>query len=100
MLTDLAPAGNASSVLPDLLVRMIAGRQLTTTDARSYVKQNPGAEALTEERVLRWLAREYGVPFAKLDELEPDKQVLSLFPARLLLRDDVDDNLGAGTGRE
>ena len=68
---------------------MIAGRQLTTTDARSYVKQNPGAEALTEERVLRWLAREYGVPFAKLDELEPDKQVLSLFPARLLLRDEL-----------
>jgi general secretion pathway protein E/type IV pilus assembly protein PilB len=68
---------------------MIAGRQLTTTDARSYLKQNPAADALTEERVLRWLAREYGVGFAKLDELEPDKQVLSLFPARLLLRDEL-----------
>src|SRR3954470_9927449 len=68
---------------------MIAGRQLTSTDARSYLKQNPGADALTEERVLRWLAREYGVTFAKLDELEPDKQVLSLFPARLLLRDEL-----------
>ena len=68
---------------------MIAGRQLTTTDARSYLKQNSGADALTEERVLRWLAAEYGVPFAKLDELEPDKQVLSLFPARLLLRDEL-----------
>src|SRR6185436_528690 len=32
---------------------------------------------------------EYGVGFAKLDEIEPDKQVLSLFPARLLLRDEL-----------
>jgi general secretion pathway protein E/type IV pilus assembly protein PilB len=39
--------------------------------------------------VLRWLAREYGVGYAALDELEPDKEVLSLFPARLLLRDEL-----------
>jgi type II secretion system protein E len=84
---------------------MIAGRQLTTTDARSYLKQNPGADALTEERVLRWLAKEYGVGFAKLDELEPDKQVLSLFPARLLLRDEllplrrVDNQIEIATSR-
>src|SRR5258706_8940114 len=68
---------------------MIAARQLTETDARTFLVQNPGADALTEERVLRWLAKEYGVGFAALDELEPDKQVLSLFPARLLLRDEL-----------
>ncbi len=84
---------------------MIAARQLTTTDARSYLKQNHGADALTEERVLRWLAQEYGVAFAKLDELEPDKQVLSLFPARLLLRDEllplrrVDNQIEVATSR-
>src|SRR3954468_8459835 len=84
---------------------MIAGRQLTATDARSYLKQNPGADALTEERVLRWLAKEYGVTFAKLDELEPDQQVLSLFPARLLLRDEllplrrVDNQIEIATSR-
>jgi general secretion pathway protein E/type IV pilus assembly protein PilB len=89
VLKDLAPPESANGVLPELLTRMIAGRQLTTTDAHSYLKQNPGADTLTEERVLRWLAREYGVAFAKLDELEPDKQVLSLFPARLLLRDEL-----------
>ena len=105
MLTDTSPTIGANGVLPDLLSRMIAARQLTTTDARSYLKQNPGADALTEERVLRWLAREYGVPFAKLDELEPDKQVLSLFPARLLLRDEllplrrVDNQIEIATSR-
>ena len=84
---------------------MIAGRQLTAGDARAFLLQNPGPDALTEERVLRWLAHEYGVPFAKLDELEPDKQVLSLFPARLLLRDEllplrrVDNQIEIATSR-
>ena len=55
--------------------------------------------------MLRWLAREYGVGFAALDEIEPDKQVLSLFPARLLLRDEllplrrVDNEIEIATSR-
>ena len=64
---------------------MIAARQLTSTDASSFLKQHPEPEALTEERVLRWLAREYGVPFARLDELEPDTRrdhiILTEIPA-------------------
>jgi general secretion pathway protein E/type IV pilus assembly protein PilB len=67
---------------------MVAARQLTEADARSYLRQ-PGTPEIGEEAVLRWVAREYGVPFTRLDELEPDKQVLALFPARLLLRDEL-----------
>jgi general secretion pathway protein E/type IV pilus assembly protein PilB len=89
MVADTPSSGAASAALPGLLERMIADRQLTGTDAQSYLAQNPGPEALTEERVLRWLGHEYGVGYAVLDELEPDKQVLSLFPARLLLRDEL-----------
>ena len=89
MLTETAPSSGASAVVPELLVRMIAARQLTTTDARAFLKSSPKPEALTEDRVLRWLAKEYGVSFVTLDELEPDKQVLALFPARLLLRDEL-----------
>jgi general secretion pathway protein E/type IV pilus assembly protein PilB len=89
MVADTASPGAPTGALPELLEHMIADRQLTGTDAQSYLAQNPGPEALTEERVLRWLGREYGVGYAVLDELEPDKQVLSLFPARLLLRDDL-----------
>ncbi|MDO8542651.1 MAG: type II/IV secretion system protein [Opitutaceae bacterium] len=105
MITDLVSSTQANGVVPELLTRMIANRQLTTTDCRAFLKQNPGPEALTEERVLRWLAREYGVPFVMLDELEPDKQVLSLFPARLLLRDEllplrrVDNQIEIATSR-
>ena len=82
-------AAPGTAALPELLDRMIAGRQLTATDARAYLSRHPGPDALTEERVLRWLAQEYGIGFTKLDEIEPDKQVLSLFPARLLLRDEL-----------
>jgi type II secretion system protein E len=67
---------------------MVAARQLTEADARTYLRQ-PGAAETGEEAILRWVAREYGVPFTRLDELEPDKQVLALFPARLLLRDEL-----------
>ena len=72
MLPDTAPSSSASGSLPELLSRMIAARQLTTTDARTFLKQHPASEPLSEEAVLRWLAREYGVSFTKLDELEPD----------------------------
>jgi general secretion pathway protein E/type IV pilus assembly protein PilB len=103
--TDSTPTHAASGVLPDLLGRMIAARQLTETDARAYLVQFPAPDALVEERVLRWLGKEYGVGFAALDELEPDKQVLSLFPARLLLRDEllplrrVDNEIEIATSR-
>jgi type II secretion system protein E len=105
VLTETPPVHSSNGAFPELLGRMIAARQLTETDARSYLSQNPGADAVTEERVLRWLAREYGVGFAALDEIEPDKQVLSLFPARLLLRDEllplrrVDNEIEIATSR-
>jgi type II secretion system protein E len=89
VLTETPPVRGNNGALPELLGRMIAARQLTETDARAFLTQNSSTDTLTEERVLHWLAREYGVGFATLDELEPDKQVLSLFPARLLLRDEL-----------
>jgi len=80
---------SASPVLPPLLGRMIVAKQLTSTDAQAFLAQHLGSDAISEESVLRWLAHEYGLSFAALDELEPDKAVLSLFPARLLLRDEL-----------
>ncbi len=84
-----APIVAAEIALPDLLQHMIAGRQLTTSDARTFLKAHAFSGTPTEEDVLRWLAQEYGLAFATLQELEPEKQVLSLFPARLLLRDEL-----------
>ena len=83
---------NAPPVLGDLLEKMIAARQLTAVDARALAEANASSgpdhtPAQSEGDVLRWLAEEYDVPFTSLDDLEPDREVLSLFPARLLLKD-------------
>jgi general secretion pathway protein E/type IV pilus assembly protein PilB len=82
------PAEIENPALRELLERMIAARQLSAADARLFTQQARGADA-GEEAVLRWLAEEYGVGFTALEEVEPDKQVLSLFPARLLLKEEL-----------
>jgi general secretion pathway protein E len=82
----------ADSALSELLERMVATRQLSASDARLLVnqqRQSQAAPVRSEEDVLRWLADEYELDFTTLDDVEPDKEVLSLFPARLLLKDEL-----------
>ena len=71
----------------ELLERMIAARQLSPLDAQAFAKLGAVAVNATEDAVLRWLATEYDVSFTALDAVEPDRQVLSLFPARVLLKE-------------
>ncbi len=71
----------------ELLERMVAAKQLSATDAAVLAKTRPAMER--EEDVLRWLANEYGVDFTTLDDVEPDRQLLSLFPARILLKEEL-----------
>jgi general secretion pathway protein E/type IV pilus assembly protein PilB len=75
----------------DLLQQMVAARQLSDTDARYLEKQRAaGIGAFdTEEEVLRWLASEYGLDYTSLDDIEPDRQLISLFPARILLKEQL-----------
>ena len=75
-----------SSVKP-LLDRMVAARQLSSIDAEAVARVMPPVK--TEEDVLRWLAAEYGLAYTTLDDLEPDRQLLSLFPARILLKEEL-----------
>ncbi len=73
--------------LKQLLDRMVAARQLSSTDAELLSR---GKQAVkTEEDVLRWLAAEYGLSYTTLEDLEPDRQLLSLFPARILLKEEL-----------
>ena len=74
--------------LNDLLEKMVADRQLSASDARSLTRQS-NAAVRSEEDILRWLAQEYGLAFTTLEDVEPDKEVLSLFPARILLKDEL-----------
>jgi type II secretion system protein E len=72
----------------ELLERMVAARQLSAVDAADLARQS-GAGLQSEEDVLRWLAGEYDVAFTALDDVEPDRQLLSLFPARILLKEEL-----------
>src|SRR6266852_8403664 len=78
--------------LKQLLDKMVAGKQLSASDAKHLARQTRPGEAVplqTEEQVLRWLAKEYGLAYTNLENIEPDRQLLSLFPARLLLKEEL-----------
>ena len=68
-----------------LLERMVASRQLSSLDAGALAK----LPAQSEEEILRWLAQEYGLDYTTLEDIEPDRQLLSLFPARILLKEEL-----------
>jgi general secretion pathway protein E/type IV pilus assembly protein PilB len=73
--------------LKQLLERMVASRQLSSIDADLLVHSK--TQVQTEEDILRWLAHEYGLAFTNLDDVDPDRQLLSLFPARILLKEEL-----------
>src|SRR5215468_9233979 len=78
--------------LKPLLAKMVAARQLSSVDAEVLARecQSEGRQSLpTEAEVLQWLAREYGLAFTTLEDVEPDRELLSLFPARILLKEEL-----------
>ncbi len=79
------------AALKQLLDRMVSTRQLSAVDAELIEEQvQKGGRALADEAgVLRWLAEEYDLGFTTLEDVEPDRQLLSLFPARLLLKEEL-----------
>ena len=70
-----------------LLGRMVASRQLSSLDADVLLRSHP--QIASEDEVLRWLATEYGLGYTTLEDVEPDRQLLSLFPARILLKEEL-----------
>jgi general secretion pathway protein E/type IV pilus assembly protein PilB len=83
---------NQDPALKSLLEKMVAAKQLSAADARHLAQQQSGraaGAALGEEEVLRWLAGEYGLTYTSLEEVDPDRQLLSLFPARILLKEEL-----------
>ncbi|HBF33133.1 TPA: general secretion pathway protein GspE, partial [Candidatus Sumerlaeota bacterium] len=74
----------------ELLQQMIDAKQITQGDADALAKEcNGSTPTLDESQILQWLGTEYGVPFSELEEIEPDPKLLSLFPARVLLKQGV-----------
>ena len=84
-------AGQDAS-LKQLLDKMVAAKQLSSTDAAALLRQSQsGAQTPLQEEadVLRWLAQEYDLAYTTLEDVEPDRQLLSLFPARILLKEEL-----------
>lgn len=84
-----AAAATASGGMNDLLQKMVAAKQLSPLDVDALRRQfgdSNGEEPQTESAVLQWLADEYGLSFTDLSGTEPDRQLLSMFPARVLLK--------------
>ncbi len=78
--------------LKQLLAKMVAARQLSSADAETLGRQHRSGEGQplpTEAEVLQWLAREYDLGYTSLEDVEPDRQLLSLFPARILLKEEL-----------
>lgn len=75
--------------LPDLLASMVDNRQLSATDAKALARNGASVGVRSEEEILQWLAKEYGLAFTTLEGIEPDKELTSRFPARLLLKEEL-----------
>ncbi|MDR3377826.1 MAG: GspE/PulE family protein [Verrucomicrobiae bacterium] len=83
----MSPSTVQETSTKQLLERMVAGRQLSSLDASALLRAKP--HVASEEEVLRWLATEYGLGYTTLEDVEPDRQLLSLFPARILLKEEL-----------
>ena len=83
----MTPNALQESPTKTLLDRMVVARQLSAIDAKALALAKPSVQ--TEEDVLRWLADEYGLAYTTLEDVEPDRQLLSLFPARILLKEEL-----------
>ncbi len=78
--------------MTELLQKMIDGKQLSADDGRlltSEIESGNRAEPGSEEEVLRWLAEEYELSYNGLDGIKLDRELLSLFPARVLLKEEL-----------
>ena len=76
--------------MQDLLEKMVECKQLARADAGALRRLvDAGEVPPTEEGILKWLAGEYALAYTDLLDVEPDKQLLSLFPARVLLKQQI-----------
>ncbi|MEA3188691.1 MAG: ral secretion pathway protein [Chthoniobacter sp.] len=70
---------------------MVESFQLSAMDAAVLERARASGKMQTdsEESVLQWLAHEYGLGYTALENVDPDKELLSQFSARILLREEL-----------
>jgi len=78
--------------LSQLLQRLVDGRSLSALDAERLAAlptSESQANLSSEETALQWLAKEYGLEFTSLEALEIEPDAISLFPARILIKEQL-----------
>ncbi|MDP6904516.1 MAG: GspE/PulE family protein [Verrucomicrobiota bacterium] len=78
--------------MTQLLQRLVDGRSLSALDAERLAAlptSESQANLSSEGTALQWLAKEYGLEFTSLEATEIDKDVVSLFPARILIKEQL-----------
>ena len=78
--------------MSQLLQRLVDGRSLSAMDAErlAALPTSESEENLSSEgAVLEWLAKEYGLEFTTLEALEIEQDAISLFPARILIKEQL-----------
>jgi general secretion pathway protein E/type IV pilus assembly protein PilB len=79
---------NQDARMNETIQNMIQAKQLSPQDASLLVQETNGAYKEWSERdVLQWLAREYGLSYTDLVDVDLDRELLSVFPARVLLKE-------------
>ena len=78
--------------MSQLLQRLVDGRSLSALDAERLAAlptSESQANLSSEGAALQWLAKEYGLEFTSLEALEIEPDAISLFPARILIREQL-----------
>ncbi|OPZ22994.1 MAG: Type II secretion system protein E [candidate division BRC1 bacterium ADurb.BinA364] len=82
----------SDATMRELLESMVKAKQMSQADAQSLIgecERGERAAVATEAEALRWLAAEYDLPYSDLSNADPDKSLLSRFPARVLLKEEL-----------
>ena len=78
--------------MSQLLQRLVDDRSLSALDAERLAAlptSESQANLSSEEAALQWLAKEYGLEFTSLESLEIEPDAISLFPARILIKEQL-----------
>ncbi|MDE2641412.1 MAG: GspE/PulE family protein [Verrucomicrobiota bacterium] len=78
--------------MSQLLERLVDSRSLSALDVERLAALptlESQANLSSEGTALQWLAKEYGLEFTSLEALEIDKDAISLFPARILIKEQL-----------
>lgn len=90
-MTETPALSATSDPRRSLLASMVERQQLSTVDAEMLAQSGfaGGMGVGTEEEALQWLAKEYGLGYNALENIDPDRALLGKFSARVLLKEEL-----------